>query len=345
MLEATGGAGLGSVPGINPDYPAALFLGLVGEERAQLGEAPAVEASLLGALLLPDSLPDARQVLDRDDATRSYGVYDLPTELVVEVAPEPKLFARETTKMSLRAPGAFSLKPTLEPEVPGFEFTPAALPEELVGGGDSGTNDAEIDTDDLAGCFDHRGGHVYHDVQPEPALAFDEVGGTDAITGVLGIERRQGEGHAQSTAGAREVDLPGGPIKPEGVVVVAGGARVALWARDLPVLVFVGEGGPDGFSGLHSCLDDEVRDEVGVFNLEGIVSSVVEGDAVALRVLESVAADRIEDSSELTESLSQGADLFGCGLQQQAHGSVHVYSLPYARRFCNRKEGGASFVG
>ena len=185
---STGGASLASVTGIDPDDQAALVLGFVRKEVAQLGEAPTVKTALLGSFALLYPATDVGQVLDRDNRACDYGVHDLPTELMVQVAPKPKLFASEPTKMSLRALGAFGLKTALEPKVPSFEFAPAALAEESIVSGrrtfrcrcDGGANDAEINSDNLAVSVEVHVGQCDHNVQPESRFAQDKVSRVEA---------------------------------------------------------------------------------------------------------------------------------------------------------------------
>ena len=175
---STDRTGLARVARVNAYDDTALLLGLVGEKAAQLSETPAVETSLFCALALLNPTTDVGQVLHRDNRACDYGVHDLPTELMVQVAPKPKLFASEPTKMSLRALGAFGLKTTLEPKVPGFKFAPAALTEESIVSGrrtfrcrcDGGTNDAEVYSDNLAVGVEGHVGQRDHNVQPEPSF-------------------------------------------------------------------------------------------------------------------------------------------------------------------------------
>jgi|GEM_PF-5829519 hypothetical protein len=126
------GTGPAGVSGVNADDRAALFFSFVAEEGAQLGKAPAVDTAVLFAFALPDPCANIREVLDDDDAAGHDGVDDLPTDLMVQVALKPKLFALQPPEMPMGRPGAFGLQGATESEAPCFELTPAALPEELV---------------------------------------------------------------------------------------------------------------------------------------------------------------------------------------------------------------------
>ncbi len=125
-------AGLTCVPGVHPDYHAAVLLGRGGQERPHLAEAPAVEPAVLSAVAWSDPFADGRQVLDLDDATSCDGMDDLPTKLVVQVAPQPQLFALQPSEVPTSRAGAFGVQGATEPEEPGFVRASPALPEEQV---------------------------------------------------------------------------------------------------------------------------------------------------------------------------------------------------------------------
>jgi len=319
-------AGLRGVSRVHSDHDAAFLLGLVGKEGAQLGEAPAVDTAVLFTFALFDPCADVLEVFHDDDAAGGDGVDDLPTELVVQVAPEPKLFALQPSDMPTGRTGAFGLQGTTEPKVPCFELAPAALPEEFVVRRNGRADKAEVHANNLAGGPGFRCGHVYDNVQPELVASLDQVGGADLIPHVLLRVGGNAKGNPLAPLRRGQDGNPLCPLDGQGVVIQPGRATLASRTSYHSALEQSSQRRFDSLGCLDPRLDVQVRDEVRVRDSEWIVHCLVKADAVPFSLLPAVGTDGIEDSGELVESFRQCGHLFRRRTKQQANGPVHRLS-------------------
>lgn len=337
---STGGASLASVAGVHPDNQAPLAFGLVGKEVAQLSEAPTVETSLLSAFALLYLATDVGQVLDRDNRACDYGVYDLPTKLMVQVAPKPKLFSRKALEMFLCRAGAFGLKTALEPKVPSFEFAPAALTEESIVRCDGGTNDTEVYSDNLATCLEVYVWQCDHDVQPEPSFTQDKVSRVETAGASESGLVVGGNVDRKYLPSIRGCEAHGGAVSQNavGASIVANRGQIRMWSRDFAALSLESKRRLDGFG----CADAGGADKLGgqgrMLGAKWIVGRLMQLDSVLFLVRKPVQRHRVETGSVSEESPFESVSFRNCWSELKTNRSLHNPIISYATRYCKRKE-------
>lgn len=340
--EATARASLASVPGVNTNDYTAFRLGFVSQEGAQLSECPAVQPTVLLAATLLGPGADVCQVFNGNGSPWGNGVNDLPTELVVQVAPKPKLFTRETAKMFLRALGAFGLQGTTKPKVSILKFTPAALAEEAIVGSDGRTTKAKVNADDSAIINELYVGQSNHDVQPETALAFDKVG---TIKACGSIKRRLKEGGYSD----RQDKTTGDSGQADGVVVgeypvatsiVPDRRKLRVGIRDLATLFLKGKGRLDGLGSSHPGGTNKLSWQSGMLGSQRIIGRFMQFHAVLLAVLPTVITNGIETGRVLSDGFRENSRLCFCWVEKQSYCALHSLSVSYVARICKKKEGG-----
>lgn len=340
--EATARASLASVPGVNTDNPTALLFGFVGQKRAQLGKAPTVQPTVLPttASLSPGS--DVGQIFNNDSSTGSYGVNDLPTELVVQVASKLKQFTRKPFEVSLSASGAFSLQGTTEPKVSVLKFTPATLAEEAIVGSHSRTAQTKVHTDRLAVIGKFNIGQGHHNMQPKATFTLDKV---CAVEAAGSVKRRLEEvGHSDwkdnPTGDGGEAHSVVVREHPVATSIVPDWRKFRVRAgHSLPFLA-------ESQSRLHrfSCANPSGADELGgqgrMLGSQRIIGRFMQFHAVLLAVLPTVITNGIETGRVLSDGFRENSRLCFCWVEKQSYCALHSLSVSYVARICKKKEGG-----
>jgi len=340
--EATARASLASVPGVYSNDHTALRLGFVSQEGAQLSECPAVQPTVLLATALFGPGADVRQVFDDDSSTWGNRVNDLPTQLMVQVAPKPKLFTREAAKMSLRALGAFGLQGTTKPKVSILKFTPATLAEEAIIGSDGRTTKAKVNTDNLSIINELYIGQGHHNMQPKATFTLDKV---CAVEAAGSVKRRLEEvGHSDwkdnPTGDGGEAHSVVVREHPVATSIVPDWRKFRMRIRDFATFFLENKRRLDGFGCPHSGSTDELRWQSGMLSTKGIVSRLMQFYPVLLAVLPAVVTNGIETGCMLSKGFRENSCLFFCWVKEQSYCALHSLSVSYVARICKKKEDG-----
>lgn len=340
--EATARASLASVPGVNTNDHTAFRLGFVSQEGAQLSECPAVQPTVLLAATLFGPGADVCQVFNGNGSPWANGVNDLPTELVVQVAPKPKLFTREAAKMSLRALGAFGLQGTTKPKVSILEFTPATLAEEAIIGSDGRTTKAKVNTDDLSITNELYIGQGHHNMQPKATFTLDKV---CAVEAAGSVKRRLEEvGHSDwkdnPTGDGGEAHSVVVREHPVATSIVPDWRKFRMRIRDFATFFLENKRRLDGFGCPHSGSTDKLSWQSGMLGSQRIIGRFMQFHAVLLAVLPTVITNGIETGGVLSKCFREDAGLFFCWIKKQSYCALHSLSVSYVARICKKKEDG-----
>jgi hypothetical protein len=147
----TARTGLRGVPGVDFDHLDTPRLGLVEQERMELGKAPGMQTALSFAFTVGNTLADIGQVLKHDGRTRARMLNNAFGENVVVVFPLPKQLARKLFQVPFGRFGAFFLELATQAENAAFLFFPAALTQKGTSGGDSWPVETKINPDHFFG--------------------------------------------------------------------------------------------------------------------------------------------------------------------------------------------------
>jgi hypothetical protein len=164
---------------VHRDHRTTALFCLVREKGFELGERPAMQASL-GRRFARGFCPlaDSGEVFEDYSATRRDALGKLFGQDVVTVAPESGLRVSETAQVP---PGTFGpplLQRPFEPEVAPLGRFPGFLAQKLVGRGDRRVCQAQVNANDLVCRSDSgRGNSHYHMQPPAAVLASEQVGG------------------------------------------------------------------------------------------------------------------------------------------------------------------------
>ena len=192
-------------------------------------------------------------------------------------------------------------------------------------------------------------------MQPPFAFPVDEISSRNLTSDVLSTEMRDREGNAHLALYGRNTDSLRFPVERIGMDIVAHSTKVTLRALDrlelwnglvaFPgfgnllrirslVSLLPGKGALEGFSRLHTGLDQQVRNQARTSCFCVVVGAVVQLHAIFLMLLPAIGTDHIERLRELLECPVQGLRLLWRRMKLYSYGSVHAENIPYMRSFC-----------
>jgi hypothetical protein len=325
------------MPGINPSHRTTSIFGLVLDERFDLSERPAMQAPGLLPVAHRGSA-DVLQILQNDCATRRARFHDLLGEDVIAVAPEPPLFSSNSSEVTLGRLRPLGLEGASKIEGARLHCSPSLLTEEKVVGCDGRLREPEIHADNIRAGGYIGSWQVHNHVQEPSPVPVDEVSGESLSAGILDSAGRHNERDSLTTGSGRQYDYPGIPENLECMDVVARRASISSdGAGHVPSLVKAHHRGPNRLGGSNPGLDVQVAHESGELGLQGSVGGMVKSNPVALAVLPSVGADRIEGCGELERSFTKNLGLILGRIEYNPSGTIHTSTVPYTVSFCNRK--------
>jgi len=329
-MSATG-TGLRCVARINAYYPTSFGLRLIGQECPELGIAPGVQAAARLPAALLGAGADVHQVLHNDHGAGLDGIDDTPAEQVIAVAPKAVDLPGQLAEMPLGRAGAFALETATQPKVPALDLLPTSFSEESVVGADGGTGKAHVHTDHLTRWLESHVRDRDDDMQPEPALAPDQIGAVkpDGLLQEVPGVGVSGERHFESSGRRGQADdaLPG--LDGVGAGIVADRDERGGRAGRLASLLLPRESGLYRLRRPDTRCDDQLRGEVGKPLPESVVGRMVQPDTVLLRVRPAIGGDGVETCRMLAQRFQERAGLFMIRFNTEAHGSLHIHMLPY----------------
>jgi len=320
---------LAGVPGINSFDTAAQSLCFVCKERSQLRERPGVQTPLGFSPTGLDASSDVREVFDNDDRARRDACQDALAENMVAIPSEPLRASREEPKAAFGRLGPFGLQRATAVMTPMLHLTPRLLAVEAVVGGDGRAADPQVNPEGRAVVRELHVIEFEDDVEREPALAVQEVGGGGSVANqVKGIDG-DNAGHFLTPCYGGEVDSARLPIQGECVQVKAGRAECGGRASDPAPFLVERDSGLDGLRRLLPGLDVKIGDQ---FRAEGFavaIGEAVKREGVAFLQPPAFGADKIERLRELAHRLQQAFSLLRCGVQGQPQRPVHASVIAY----------------
>src|SRR5258708_2810694 len=213
--------GLRCVPGVDFDHLDTPRLGLVGQERLELGKAPGMHTALSFAFTVGDTLADMGQLLKHDGRTRGGMLNKAFGEHVVVVFSLPKQLARKLFQVPFGRFGAFFLQLTTQAENAAFLLFPAALTQEGTSGGDSWSGETKIHPDHFLGWCDGGGRQPDHNVEKVMPVTETQVSRADPATDILRGMPGDGNPHLNAPGNRGQAACHALPLDPVRTLVVA----------------------------------------------------------------------------------------------------------------------------
>ncbi len=329
---------------INSNDRTTTLFRLVSKQVAQAVECPLVHSTSLFFAVLLRVVSDFRQALNHDGSTRRHRLNQLPTDNVIAIQAKPRDLVREFFQMSLRTIAAFALKRTLQSEVPAFRVFPGTFTKKSIIRRNGGTGDPQVHADNFPVRNELRIGQSHNQMQPEPALAKDQV--RTVILNAL-CEQTPSiriEMHSNNLPASNSRQRNAIPVKGVGTLIISNGTDVALRASNwlerwrgfatsegpcnflwkFPFLFeFPRESRLDCFSCLYSGGDHQLRWQAWVGFSQWIVGCLMQLNPILFPVLPSISRYGIETFCVLLNSFKQHSLLIVGGQQWKADGSLH----------------------
>ncbi len=217
------------MPRVNLDDFDSTRLGLVGKKGVELGKAPRVHAALAFTFAMLDPLSDIRQVLKHDGTSGGGNLHNAFGEDVIMVFSLPKQLARKLFQVPFGRFGAFLLKCATQAEHATFLFFPLPLTQEVTGGGDCWTIEAQVNAHDLFGGFDDGSRNGDHNVQKIAPLVETQVSRAHLAAKILACVFGNGETHLNTSRDCGQTTGERFPLDPRGTLVVADGSGCRVW--------------------------------------------------------------------------------------------------------------------
>lgn len=328
MDKTTTRTHLRGIARVYADNGAALFFGLVFKEATQLREAPGVYTPTGFPASLFGSCSDVHKIFDNDSRSGFYALNDTPTDNVVAVQAEAVHLSTKSLQMLLSRLCAFALELAFQPEVSSINFLPSFFTVEGFIGTNSRAVESKVDTDSLAvrNKLNIRDGQ--NDMQEEPALAIDEVGGVKSRRSVhptLGMLIHPKGNNLPTGYGSKANSIREHSV---GSCVVANRYVSACWTGYFLALLLKCKSRLNRFGGLYSRSADQLRRKLRKQFPERIIRFFVQSHAVLDVLLESKPRDYIEALRVLLHCIKQYFGLLNGRIQLQANGSLHTHILP-----------------
>ena len=327
--------------GVYSDNGAPVFFSFVLQEAPQLSEAPGVHAPTGFPASLFGSRTDVYQVLDNNGRSWLDTLNNTPTDNVVAILAKPIDLSAKLPQVLLGGLGAFALKIAFQPKAPSIHFLPLFLAVEIFIGYNGRSREAKVYSNNLPvrDKFDIEDSQ--NDVQKEPALAVEEIGGVE--TCALGepsfTMRVRSEGNKLPTGHRRKTCagiLRGHSVRPG---VIANRNIMSLRTGHLAALRLKRQSRFDRFGGLHSRSTDKLRGKVWKPLSKLVVGLFVQSHAIGQMLTESKLNNHIEAFRVLLHRFKQYGCLFFCRIQLQANGSLHAHILTDIGSKVNTKGG------
>jgi hypothetical protein len=309
------------------------FLGLVDNKPIKLGKAPTVQASFRIVFL---ALADFRgrsyilEVFQSDGTPRSSVLDNMLTEDMITIPVESQSLPRQLLEMSFSTFCSFRLQFSLETETASVNLFPMPTTQEVTGGSDSGTLQAQINTDNLWIGRDVRFRDADHYMQPELPMPVAQVSSRDGMTVILGTIRGDAERNAHSATSGGQTYLVLLPGEDVGFVIVTHGTEFAVRTRDglelrerlallsgflnafgivSDLLSLPRQGRLHRFGSFDTSLNEQITDQsrTGRFGLT--IGRMMQLHPVPLFVLPPIGNYRVKGRSELLKRLSEGLSL------------------------------------
>jgi len=314
--------------GIDAHYGASLFLGFVLQKATQLREAPGVHTPPGLSASLFGSLADVHKVLDNDGRSGFYALNNTPTDNVVAVQAEAVYLSSKPLQVPLTGFCAFALEFALQSKVSSIDFLPPFFTMKSLIRTNGRTGEAKIDSDSLAvrNKLNIRDGQ--NDMQEEPALAIDEIGGVKSRRSVhptLGMLIHPKGNNLPTGYGSKANSIREHSV---GSCVVANRYVSACWTGYFLALLLKCKSRLDGFCGFNPRSTDQLRRKLRKQFPERIIRFFVQSHAVLDVLLESKPRDYIEALRVLLHCIKQYFGLLNGRIQLQANGSLHTHILP-----------------
>jgi len=328
MDKTTTRTHLRSMAGIDAHYGASLFLGFVLQKATQLREAPGVHTPPGLSASLFGSLADVHKVLDNDGRSGFYALNNTPTDNVVAVQAEAVYLSSKPLQVPLTGFCAFALEFALQSKVSSIDFLPPFFTMKSLIRTNGRTGEAKIDSDSLAvrNKLNIRDGQ--NDMQEEPALAIDEIGGVKSSRSthpsVRVLVRVEIDNLPASDGG--KTDMFG--LHSVGSSIIANWHMLTGWTTNLLALLLKCKSRLNGFCGFNPRSTDQLRRKLRKQFPERIIRFFVQSHAVLDVLLESKPRDYIEALRVLLHCIKQYFGLLNGRIQLQANGSLHTHILP-----------------
>lgn len=341
MDKTTTRTHLRSMAGIDAHYGASLFLGFVLQKATQLREAPGVYTPTGFPASLFGSLADVHKVLDNDGRSGFYALNNTPTDNVVAVQAEAVYLSSKPLQVPLTGFCAFALEFALQSKVSSIDFLPPFFTMKSLIRTNGRTGEAKIDSDSLAvrNKLNIRDGQ--NDMQEEPALAIDEIGGVKSSRSVhptLGMLIHPKGNNLPTGYGSKANSIREHSV---GSCVVANRYVSACWTGYFLALLLKCKSRLNRFGGLYSRSADQLRRKLRKQFPERIIRFFVQSHAVLDVLLESKPRDYIEALRVLLHCIKQYFGLLNGRIQLQANGSLHTHILTHFTEIYNK--GGVGF--
>jgi len=314
--------------GIDAHYGASLFLGFVLQKATQLREAPGVHTPPGLSASLFGSLADVHKVLDNDGRSGFYALNNTPTDNVVAVQAEAVYLSSKPLQVPLTGFCAFALEFALQSKVSSIDFLPPFFTMKSLIRTNGRTGEAKIDSDSLAvrNKLNIRDGQ--NDMQEEPALAIDEIGGVKSRRSVhptLGMLIHPKGNNLPTGYGSKANSIREHSV---GSCVVANRYVSACWTGYFLALLLKCKSRLDGFCGFNPRSTDQLRRKLRKQFPERIIRFFVQSHAVLDVLLESKPRDYIEALRVLLHCIKQYFGLLNGRIQLQANSPLHTHILP-----------------
>ena len=328
MDKTTTRTHLRSMAGIDAHYGASLFLGFVLQKATQLREAPGVHTPPGLSASLFGSLADVHKVLDNDGRSGFYALNNTPTDNVVAVQAEAVYLSSKPLQVPLTGFCAFALEFALQSKVSSIDFLPPFFTMKSLIRTNGRTGEAKIDSDSLAvrNKLNIRDGQ--NDMQEEPALAIDEIGGVKSRRSVhptLGMLIHPKGNNLPTGYGSKANSIREHSV---GSCVVANRYVSACWTGYFLALLLKCKSRLDGFCGFNPRSTDQLRRKLRKQFPERIIRFFVQSHAVLDVLLESKPRDYIEALRVLLHCIKQYFGLLNGRIQLQANSPLHTHILP-----------------
>ena len=329
------GALLRGMPWINRSHHTTPFFGLIRDEGTHLCKRPTMHTSGgFGLASYPGTRADIRQVLKDNRGPRLTGLDNFLAQDMIAVSAKPRLLASEMSQVALGGRSPFTLKLALQLEALAFDVLPAPLAQKGRGTCDSGTRQAQIDTDDGLGGHYQRRWQGHSDVQvPVPTFA-DQISSIDGKSCVLLSIGRHAKAQSLASCRCRKPNGTRRPINEIRVRVVARWAcRTARLRNGTCHNLAQCKGATQRLSRFDPCLINQITDQRRMRCLHRIVGKVMQLGSVTDTLVPSNIDSVIESGRKHCARVCEYGRLGIRRFKYYPYSPFHMEIIPYNMRF------------